>query len=70
MPSRKRNKGKERKAKKAELVKSERTVIRGRWQRWAHGEDDTGLNFAQLSGRITCNHGYDLVLPADNHPVC
>ena len=70
MPSRKRNKGKERKAKKAELVKSERTVIRGRWQRWAHGEDDTGLNFAQLSGRITCNHGYDLVLPPDNHPVC
>ena len=46
MPSRKRNKGKERKAKKAELeverIESVRAVIRETWQGWAHGLYDEG----------------------------
>ena len=42
MPSRKRNKGKERKAKKAELevkrIENEKMVVREGWQGWARGE--------------------------------
>ena len=57
MPSRKRNKGKDRKAKKAAEVNS-------KWQRWARGEDSLGRKVIQ------CNHGRDLVIPdEDNHPV-
>ena len=65
MPSRKRNKGKERKAKKAE---HERGMARETWQGWARGED------LLKNGRIItqCNHGCDLLLMipnANNHPV-
>ena len=69
MPSRKRNKGRDRKAKKAALeaekVESERSALRRVWHAWARGLDDCG-------GVITsCNHGCDLVVPDDvNHPVC
>ena len=63
MPSRKRGKGKERKAKKL-------AEVYNKWQRWAHGED--------ISGRkvIECNHGFALNIPDNcnnpglhNHPV-
>jgi len=72
MPSRKRNKGKERKAKKAEQeverIENEKMVVRETWQGWARGKDM--LN----NGRIItqCNHGCDLLwmIPnANNHPV-
>ena len=57
MPSRKRNKGKERKAKKAE---QEERIMRNRWKTWALGD-----------GQVTqCNHGVDLTIPDEvNHPV-
>ena len=61
MPSRKRNKGKERKAKKAEQEERERGLImRNRWKTWALGD-----------GQVTqCNHGVDLTIPDEvNHPV-
>ena len=68
MTSRKRNKGKERKAKKAELEaekEAERIeIVRNRWKNWARGVD--------INGRVKtqCNHGVDLVIPdGDNHPV-
>ena len=68
MTSRKRNKGKERKAKKAELeaerIEQERGMTRKIWLGWAHGLD--------INGRVKtqCNHGVDLVIPdEDNHPV-
>ena len=70
MPSRKRNKGKERKAKKAELevkrIENEKMVVREGWQGWARGQD------MLEDGRVItqCNHGCDLVIPnSNNHPV-
>ena len=62
MPSRKRNKGKDRKAKKAaveaERIDRERGIVRKKWQGWARGEG------------IQCNHGVELMIPEDNnHPV-
>ena len=66
MPSRKKNKGKERKAKKAEVeaekIEKERAALRIAWQADARGE---------FQGRviIQCNHGVDLVIPEDDHPV-
>ena len=66
MPSRKRNKGKERKAKKAELVvertERERVVARSMWHGFARGEDNNRRKV------IHCNHGLDLI-PDGNHPV-
>ena len=67
MPSRKRNKGKERKAKKAEL-KAERltstliALTREIWHGLALGKDSKGRKV------IHCNHGLDLIAD-DNHPV-
>ena len=66
MTSRKRNKGKERKAKKAELdleiIESQREAVRNYWLGWARGEDEVR--------QITqCNHGISLVIPDGNHPV-
>ena len=69
MPSRKRNKGKERKAKKAvlefERIDNERAEVRNYWLGWARGEDEVR--------QITqCNHGCDLLWMrpnANNHPV-
>ena len=69
MPSRKRNKGKERKAKKAELevkrIENEKMVVREGWQGWARGE-----HVLENRRVITqCNHGCILIIPDDNHPV-
>ena len=65
MPSRKRNKGKERKAKKAE---QELKIVRERWQGWARGK-----NMLKEDGSIItqCNHGCALMIPnaSNNHPV-
>ena len=69
MPSRKRNKGRDRKAKKAaleaEIYDSEKLAVRRVWHAWARGLDDSG-------GVITpCNHGGATIIPDDvNHPVC
>ena len=53
MPSRKRNKGKERKAKKqAEQAEVTRAQVRLRWRRWARGEVENINGVA-----IQCNHG-------------
>ena len=69
MPSRKRNKGKERKAKKAEHEKEmDKMNLRKRWQGWARGEDMRDLD----NGRVItqCNHGCDLMMLYDSkHPV-
>ena len=66
MTSRKRNKGRDRKAKKAALeaekVESERSEVRSVWHAWARGLDGSG-------GVITpCNHG-SLTIPDKNYPV-
>ena len=65
MTSRKRNKGKDRKAKKAALeaerVESERSALRSVWHAWACGD--------LTSGKITCDHGL-LIPDENNHPVC
>ena len=67
MTSRKRNKGRDRKAKKAEIeaerMERERGIVRNRWKSWARGVD---LNVQS----VECNHGIDLMIPDDNnHPV-
>ena len=68
MPSRKRNKGKERKAKKAELeaekIRKEREAARSVWLKYARGVEEDGRVISK------CNHGCDLMIPdEDNHPV-
>ena len=67
MPSRKRNKGRDRKAKKVALevekIEKKRRALRTTWQCLAHGVDLNGQS-------IECNHGVDLMIPdEDNHPV-
>ena len=60
MVSRKRNKGKERKTKKAEKeAEIERTEMRQGWQRSVTGE------YNNMS-EVTCNHGFDLTMILDN----
>ena len=64
MVSRKRNKGKERKAKKAEKeAEIERTEMRQTWQCLVTGE-------CSMSN-VTCNHGFDvsMILSKERHPV-
>lgn len=57
--SRKKNKGKDRKAKKeADRVKAERVNVRNKWCRWAKGEDK-----ASTGKTIACNHNGCTVLP-------
>ena len=69
MPSRKRNKGKERKAKKAaleaEVIESKRAMARKAWHGWAR----RGENIRSVQFITQCNHGCDLMIPDDNHPV-
>ena len=61
MVSRKKNKGKERKAKKEENKKAER---RSRWERFARGEDDNNRKV------IHCDHGCTVEIPDSlDHPV-
>ena len=62
--SRKKNKGRDRKAKKAE---SERVAIYNRWQGLARGEVTLARELVQ---NIHCSHGLDLdMLPDISHPV-
>ena len=71
MPSRKRNKGKERKARKAELeverikiVMNERAEVHKIWTGYVRGVDEDGQVISQ------CNHGRGyLFIPDVNHPV-
>ena len=61
MVSRKRNKGKERKAKKEENEKAER---HSRWERFARGEDENNRKV------IHCDHGCTVEIPDSlDHPV-
>ena len=67
MPSRKRNKGKERKAKKEE---TEREEVRKLWQEWARGKAPSSRTV------ISCDHGRASIHPLlmiqpsnNNHPV-
>ena len=54
--SRKKNRGKERKAKKVEIERAKRARVRDKW--------------VSLVGNITCNHGYADLVPTDiDHPV-
>ena len=74
MTSRKRNKGRDRKAKKAELeaekaaleaerMEKSRAIVRNTWRSSARGLDIHGQS-------IECNHGIALVMPDDkSHPV-
>ena len=69
-PSRKRNKGRDRKAKKAELeaekIESDRVKVRIEWEGWARG-------YEIMSGMkvIQCIHGFstNLISCENNHPV-
>ena len=67
MPSRKRNKGKDRKAKKAEQeakkVEKKRVKAHNIWQKWTHGIGKEGREL------IHCNHGFATIVPDENHPV-
>ena len=67
MPSRKRNKGKDRKAKKAEQeakkVEKKRVKAHNIWQKWTHGIGKEGRKL------IHCNHGFATIVPDENHPV-
>ena len=63
MVSRKRNKGKERKAKQ---VETKRAAVRNNWQGWVNGKACLGPNaFATIS---QCDHGFGAIIPDDNHP--
>ena len=64
MPSRKRNKGKERKAKKAAVIENVIEKLRSEWMGWARGENmlDSGRVITQ------CNHVSDLMIPEDPNP--
>jgi len=61
--SRKRNKGKERKAKKEE---AERVGLQMVWRAWARGD----MLYGGPTTIIQCNHGFgEAVLPDESHPV-
>jgi len=57
--SRKKNRGRDRKAKKAE---AERVKTRNVWSSWATGDEKVTAGMT-----ITCNHG--CVVPSEDHPV-
>ena len=65
MPSRKRNKGKDRKARKAE---NKRVEIRNTWQGWVRGEFDSCTLNTQIivQCNIQCNHGFADLIPDDD----
>ena len=58
--SRKKNKGRDRKAKKAE---AERARVRDKWLMWATGEDKVTRE------KIQCDHGRRVTIPDLDHPV-
>lgn len=59
--SRKKNKGRDRKAKKAE---SERVANYNTWQGWA-----TGRNMGATGENVQCSHGLEATIPDISHPV-
>jgi len=64
--SRKKSKGRERKAKKEEAV---RTAVYNEWRALARGEVIDGNG--RIVADVKCNHGFETVIPEDlNHPVC
>ena len=71
MVSRKRNKGKERKAKKQEEKRREcedNNNMYNIWRGWARGKEGTGAMW--LEKNICCDHGCDItVLDGPSHPV-
>ena len=68
MPSRKRNKGKERKAKKEAIAAKNDDRLDNTWRGWALGED---VLSSDEKKRIHCEHGCDVTAPTDrDHPVC
>ena len=68
MVSRKRSKGKERKAKKAEKeAEIERAEMRQTWQSWV-----TVTGEYNNMSMINCNHGFDdvtMIISKERHPV-
>ena len=63
MPSRKRTKGKERKAKKADVeAENDKALLRRAWKGWARGEDYNDKI-------VLCSHGLNVTIPDDAHPV-
>ena len=63
MPSRKKTKGKERKAKKAEVeAENHKAIVHRIWQGWALGESDN-------EKIVHCDHGLNVTIPDDAHPV-
>jgi len=66
--SRKKNKGKDRKAKKEE---SKRLKAYNDWQNWARGKSKKiyGIASGQVLEIPQCNHGLVAVLPDEPHPV-
>ena len=72
MTSRKRNKGKERKAKKFEAEQvAKRVKARTTWQYWARGEMGLNVGGNCIIQSIECNHGCNVTIPDENnHPVC
>ena len=69
MPSRKRNKGKDRKARKAE---NKRVEIRNTWQAWARGEFEGQQEDIILCRHVACGNEVDTMISEDgnHHPVC
>ena len=75
MTSRKKIKGKDRKAKQAkqeaEKIEKERLRIRCEWVGWASGGGLQCRGYSKSGRGITCGHGFaDLIPDEDNHPVC
>jgi len=66
--SRKRNKGKDRKAKKEE---SKRIEMYNDWQSWARGKSKKiyGVTLGLELEIPQCNHGLIAILPEESHPV-
>ena len=64
MPSRKRTKGRERKAKKAEVeAENDKILVRRIWKGWARGENEKNEKI------VHCSHGLNVTIPDDGHPV-
>ena len=76
MVSRKKIKGKDRKAKQAkqeaEKIEKQRLRIRCEWVGWASsGGLQCRERYDNSGGAIVCDHGFaDLIPDEDNHPVC
>ena len=65
MPSRKRNKGKERKAKKEAIAAKNDDRLDNTWRGWALGEDVLSSD----EKIIHCDHGCDLTAPIPGYSL-